>query len=280
MTFEKWMFRQCPPHALAIARIAWGLWGFFYVGRNIVHLPLLMSREGIPLPLYLDYVPGVTIAYVLFAILLLAYIGFIVGYRMRLSTIIIILMSLYFWQLSFHLFIATFHRLYLLLFIVFLFSGADRTFSVWAKQKRGSFAAWEPISIFPQRLIALQMTITYLGSGWQKLLLLDWQGGAILKYSFISAWASPLARWIIQLPLPDIFYDAAVYITKFFGFFMPFGLWIRKIRIVFFLFGAFFHISIALLLSVWSFFILIPLYIVFLEPEEIHKWCQDHIKIP
>lgn len=278
---DHWLLRKAPPHVMAVARIVWGCWGLIYVGRYLFRTTLLFSSEGVAIPLYHGLAPSwmefiiepqtPVVAFAIFAVLILSLIIFTLGYWSRFFALVSLLLSLYFWQISLHPFIATFHRLYLLVFLVFTLSAADRTFSLRMRLTKGSWTAWEPISILPQRIIALQMTFTYLGTGLQKLVLPGWVDGSVLRYSFMSAWATPLAHSIVNLPLPLFVYDAAVFLIKLFEFTLPAGLWIKKTQRWYFLLGALFHIAVALLLSIWSFIVLIPLYIVFIEPEKVHK---------
>ncbi|MDA1292709.1 MAG: HTTM domain-containing protein [bacterium] len=266
---------------MAILRIVWGTWCLFYVAVNIPHIELLFSNQGTTLPLLAFHIlqpQSVLTAHLLFGILLLSYIGFIIGYQFRLSIGIIVMLSVYFWNLSMHPFPATFHRLYIVIFTVFLCSGADKTFSMWAKRTLGSWTAWQPISVLPQRILAMQLTVTYFTTGWKKPLVPGWEDGNILRYSFMSACARPVARAVAALQLPDVFYDTITYIVIQFELAMAFGFWIPKIRKWFFLGGALFHIGICIFLQIHSFLVLIPMYIVFLEPEVIQRWCEKFYK--
>ena len=155
---------------------------------------------------------------------------------------------------------------------MFLISGADRTLSVRMLREKGSLAAWEPISILPQRLLTVQLTLTYAGAMLQKLWLPDWQGGEILYYSLFHVGATPLAYSIARLDLPMELYDALVWLVKLFELGLFIGLWIPKVQRWFFATGAAFHISIAFLFSIWSFLGFIPLYILFLPPERVKVW--------
>jgi len=190
-----------------------------------------------------------------------------IGFMTRPALIVTTILAWYEWQLAVHLFPTSYHRLVLFTLIILCFSNSDRTYSLRMKLTQGSFCAWEPISIFPQRLIALQLTAIYLGAALQKFWLPGWQGGEILSYMLIGNWATPLAYWIARLPLTIAVFDASVWIVKFFLFVLPFGLWIPKLRTASFIGGALFHLCITLLLGPWGFLVMIPLYACFVPGD-------------
>ncbi len=149
-------------------------------------------------------------------------------------------------------------------------------------RSRGSFFAWEPVSILPQRLIAIQLTATYVGVVLQKTWLPDWQNGNILFFSFMGKWGSPLG-FALARTLPRWTYDVLNWMVKLTEFFLPFCLWMRDWRLFAIIAGTIFHLSIAILLGIWWFLILPPAYIVFFDPRDVHKWlhaCFPHHIIP
>lgn len=282
--WDHWWFRPVPPHALALCRIAFGLFLLFYVAVTYLpHLTLLFSSEGFQTPLFLSSssplfivpTPGVVIA--IAVALLVALVGFTLGYGMRLSAIVILLIGLWAWQISFHDFSTSYLRLFGLLLAVFACSGADRTLSLRMRLKQGSWFAWEPISILPQRLIAVQLAATYLGVGWQKVWLPEWQGGEVLAYSFVTRWATAPAYWLVRLNLPIWFYDFSVLLVKLFETTLPFGLWMKSVQRWYMLGGLFFHLFITVFLGIWWFLVLPPLYVVFLDPERVRQIIELYV---
>ncbi len=205
-----------------------------------------------------------------FVCVFLALFTFTLGLLTRTSALLLLVLFLYFHCLTQYLFSTSFYRLYGFALLVFLLPGADRTFSVQMLLERGSFLAWEPISILPQRLLALQVSFTYFGVGWQKLYLPDWQSGAILRNGFMGRWATACAFFFARL-LPPAAFDWMVATVKVFECSLPFGLWSRRFRGWFFVGGFLFHTLVTLTLSIWWFQVLVPLYIVFLTPEEVYE---------
>lgn len=282
--FDHFFFRSAPPHPLALFRIGFGAFLLLYWGLKAPHVSMLFSREGIVLPLTLKEtfpeflaslftVPSPAVAWVLYAVLILALLFLTIGYRARAAAAVAFLLSLYYWVLSLHLLGASFDRLFIFCLLVLAFSGCDRTYSLAMKLGRGSWTAWEPVCVLPQRILALQITVTYLGVGWQKIFLSGWQSGEILVWGFMGRWATWPAYAVLHENLPIVFYDRAVDLIKGWEFFMPFALWIRRfhIRWIAFATGALFHIGIAVFLGIWWFLVLIPAYVVFFEPEEMQR---------
>ena len=276
--WEQWWTREAPPHILALFRIVFGSFLLLYWGLKLPHVTMLFSEEGIVLPLFdagflgLFFAPpNSEVAWVLYSVHMGALLLLTVGLLSRVGAAIAFILSAYYWFLSLHLFGTSFDRLFLFTLLVLACSGSDRTFSVSMWWKHGSFFAWEAASILPQRLLAAQITATYLGVGWQKLWLPDWQSGEVLAYGFIGRWATPPAYALARMNFPLEVYDWAVTAIKGFEMLLPFGLWSERFRWWFFLGGALFHIGIAVLLAIWWFLVLIPAYILFYEPEEVLK---------
>ncbi len=279
-------FRQTPPHLLAIFRIIFGAFLLFYFGIQLPYVAMLYSREGLLMPLYppdqlLTVVftpPSAAFGYFVFITFLTLLLCFTVGLLTRVAAALIVLLYAYYWVISLFQFGTSFDRLFLFSMLVLTFSGCGKTLSVDMRLRRGSWLAWEPISILPQRILAVQITMTYFGVGWQKLILPAWQWGEVLSWGFVGRWATPPAWWIARLNIPVVYYDALNWIIKAFEVTIPFGLWHRRTRWWFFAGGALFHIGIAILLAIWWFVALIPAYILFFEPEEISKFFTNKPK--
>lgn len=279
-------FRSCPPHSLALLRIIFGSFILFQWLLKTPHIPMMFSNEGLSIPFHTFHspflnsllsAPSPVIAWTLFTLFLASLLLFTIGAGFRTSTVLILLFYAYYHQIGLHAFFMTFERLYVFIFFVLLWSGADRTLSYRSLRTHGSVFGWEPISIFPQRILAMQMSATYVGVGWQKLILPSWQGGEILSYSLVSMWGTKFGRWIAALNLPIAFYDAANWVLKFFQFLLPFGLWIPRWQWIFFIGGAVFHIVIASTISMWWFLIMVPAFVVFLEPERVYAFLKNRV---
>ena len=284
--WDQFWFKRVPPHALAITRMGVALYALLYTLLYAPHLKLLFSNEGLVLPRYADLYPQLQwlltppplqVATLLFALVVVAELNMLWGQYTKLSIGLVTLLGLYFWQLQLHLFPTSYNRILLLVLLVLFFSGSDRTFSLDQKRRTGSFWDWEDVSILPQRLIALQISVTFLGVSLQKWWLPQWQGGEVLSYSFLSMWGTGLARCYARLPLNMEHYDFLVLMVKIFQPLAAVGVWIQRFRIISVLFLAWFIIMVSVMLSIWWFIYVIPACIVFWHPEEVRLLCKKYI---
>lgn len=280
--YDEWFFRQAPPHALALFRIVFGLflilyWGLyassllFSLGNAGIALPVAGTQEGLPVWLaQLIATPDPALAWTLYSLLLLSFLCIAMGVLFRPACAIALMLHLYFWASALHWAWFTMEQLSIIFLLILLCSGADKALSLHMRLRHGSWLAWESTSVLPQRLIALQITLTLLGAGWLKSVMPDWQDGGIVARSFMERWATPLAFRIARWDLPPWMYDRFTFLFTSFEMALPFGLWSRLWK--WFLAGlALFLTMNALLLTFWWFLIFIPSYITFFEPEKIAR---------
>lgn len=277
--WDQWITAVGPPHALAILRILLGLFLMIVWITRLRSAPMLLSRQGLitpEWPIDFSWIPvngGVATILVLMLIVVLGF--FTVGFATRVMNVISFLIYLFFWGISYHVFHASCDRLFLFLLFVLMFSNSGATLSLDAKIKHGSFLSWRPISLLPQRIIALQITATYIGVGWQKLILSSWQqGGEILIYGFIGRWATPFASWFLHLHFPMELYDVTVFLVMFLEVTLPIALWIRRLQPWAFAAGLLFHILISVFLGIWWFLAMPATYILFLHVEVVKGWIE------
>ncbi len=266
-------FRSTPPHLIALVRIVFGVFLMLYWITQWAAAPKFSLDYGISFPmlktafppLFLILHPTLAMLHVFFLAGFILMISFTVGYRTRTSSGLLLVCLLYYYVVSLFWFHTSYYRLFEFSLSVFLLPGADRTFSVAMMRERGSFFAWEPITILQQRLFSLQMTFTYFAVGIQKTWLPDWQNDMILRYGFTGRWGTPLGFWLARV-LPVDAYRWMLLAVKAFECTLPLGLWIKSFRWFYFLGGFVFHTFITLTLGIWWFQFLVPLYIVFIDP--------------
>lgn len=290
LAWDQWWSRKSYPHTMGIVRIVVGGWLLFYWAIRMPYVTILFSEEGIVLPTYPTYlpeylewiwqVPSAEVALIIYAVHLLALFCITIGFRTRTAASIAFLLSWYYYYLSLHLFHTSYDRLYILILLLLAASHSSEIFSYKAWAQYGSPLKWKQmISVFPQRMIAVQMSITYFGVGWQKIWLPGWQGGEMLWYSMLGVWGTPLAFWITSFGWSNA-YHVLVNLTKLLEWWLPFGFWIKKhyIRWWTMLGGLVFHVLVDMLLYIWWFAVLIPAYIVYFEPEETYAFLKKRTK--
>ncbi len=273
--FQKWdhfWMEEVPPHAIALFRLLGGGWLLFYWLGFAPHVRTMFSHEGIAIPLFPFDAPSLQVAWVLYGVFLLCLLLVALGMAFRIASAGAFLLALYHWFLSLHHFGTSFDILYIFLLLCLALSQADATYSVRMLRQKGSLFAWEPVSIFAQRLITVQITMTYFGVGMQKLWLPDFQGGEILSWSFMGLWATPFAFWVTQHIHSLQIFDAWNFVVKICEIALPIGLWIKPVQKWAFLGGILFHVSLVALLGMWWFLAMIASYHLFLHPEVVRSY--------
>lgn len=273
--WQKFFFALVPPHGLALIRIALGLFLLIYWCVYLPRVGMLFSEEGLVIPYSsaLPPIPSVSQAYAIYILILIPIIALLLGWHMRIAGMLLCGAMLYYWLLSFHNFPSSYNRILLFVTFIIALSGADRTLSLRMYRKWRSWTAFEVVPAWPLRIIAIQITALYLGVSLQKAYLPGWQGGEIIAYSFINAWSTPLAYAVARMNIPIIWYDIAAWMTKILHGVLPIGLWIPWMQRWCFLGAALFHIVITLVMGMWWFLVLIPLYIVFVDPSDVKTFC-------
>jgi hypothetical protein len=286
--WNEFWFREAAPHPLAILRIGFGLFLLFYFSLQFRYVAILYGDQGLHMPLYgtaswpwvLFAPPPSWAAHIIYWTLLGSLFLFSIGFFTRAFGTVAFLIYSYYWVLTLFQFGTSFDRLFIFTLGVLTCSGSYKAFSFDMLFRHGSFWAWEKTSVLAQRILSVQVFMTYVGVGWQKMYLPDWQSGEILIRGFIGRWATAPAWWIAQREVPLWIYDKLTWSVKACEIGMPFLFWHRRWRWMAFAFGAFFHISIAILMAIWWFVALIPAYIVFFTPEEIFRLCRRCFPLP
>jgi hypothetical protein len=262
-----WGFRLAPPHALALFRIALGAVLF------VMWLFVLPQMAELP-----------TVQKLLLFAVLLNLILVILGAWIRIASAVIAAVYGYQWWLFTYAgpdaTNVTTGGAALFLFLTFLIlacSSADRAFSMLMVKRYGTFWEWEDIPLLPQRLLGLLISGFYLIIGYHWLWQPLFRSGASLQSALIGPWGTALAAQVARR-LPTSTFNWITYTLKAFGLMLPVCLWIRSVRLWFMLGGALLHLAMAMLLNVWWTLILIPGYLLFLDPEEAQELYKKLIK--
>ncbi|OGJ59799.1 hypothetical protein A2881_00830 [Candidatus Peribacteria bacterium RIFCSPHIGHO2_01_FULL_55_13] len=268
------------PHSLAVMRIALGGTLVILWLRYLPHVDMYFSHQGLALP-YIDPMPGslsmllthppLSVAYALYGLLLIGILGMLLGYGYRAASLLTIVLLVYLGLLSFHNFLASWGRLLFFTTVILGMSGADKTYSLRMYFKNGSWTAWEKVDAWPQRILAIQIAMTYFGVGLQKTFLPDWQSGEILAYAFVNGWSTPLAHTIAQWNMPMWVYDGMTIGVKILHGALPITLWMPRYQKYAFAAGAAFHIGVTVVMGMWWFLLLVPLYAAFVNPQRFVK---------
>ena len=180
--WDHWWTRDTYPHIMGIVRIALGGWLLFYWAIRLPNINAIYTTAGIVFPKipkfmpeqfeWILQVPEPNVFLVVFGIHLIALLTLTIGYYTRTSALIACLISWYLYYIGQHHFHTSYDRLYMFSLLFLALSNAGAVYSYEAWEKFGNIFKWDKmVSIFPQRLLAFRITMTYLGVGFQKLWL-------------------------------------------------------------------------------------------------------------
>jgi len=274
-------FAKTHPGSLAVIRIALGAFLIVYWFSYFQAVPSLFSTNGLVIP-HGDWVPILDVipSYALYCVLLYCCIAFFLGWKLRFHGTILLCLLLYYYALSFHAYPSTYNRYLVLTVFLLTYGGADNAFSIKMHKEKGSWSAWEYISAWPIRILSIHLVLLYLAAGLQKSVLSDWNSGDMIRQSFTGRWATPYAFWTAKHISTQLFYDIIRDATQYVHLFIAFGLPLPKFRVPAVILASGFHMSVAFFLGMWWFLVLIPLYLVFFNPERVYAHAKKLFLIP
>lgn len=260
-------FKEIDPQPIAAFRILFGIYLLIYFFSQLPHVEMMYSNQGVYSPFWLpDITPAPWIALLIHLFLIACTISFIIGWQTRFVTPLILLIFLYYFFINLSVKNCSYDRL----IIVFLF-----LMSLAYNQIDKAFAPRSPkeakVSAWLTRLLCVQVTIFYLGTGVFKSFAEPWQNGEILKMTMASMWGTPAAFKLLSLNLPMWFYDVMTKGIVYFELVWGFLLWFKKIQKPVFILGIFFHLTVWVFLSIPEFMICPITYVLFMPSHELKK---------
>lgn len=262
-----WGFRLAPSHAIAIFRIAISCMLF------LMWLSVLLNAKTLS-----------TVEWLFFLAVPLNLFLICIGAWMRTAAIIVTLVYGYEWWLlassgANATAIASEAEaiFFFITFLILAFSGADRAFSIAMQRRYGTALEWEDVHILPQRLLALAISCVYIVIGYNKLWQPLFRSGSSLQSALVGSLGTAIAAKNAR-SIPSPVFNWTLYILKAFGLMAPICLWLKSVRLWFMIGGALLHIAIAVLLNIWWTLVIIPGYLLFLEPEEVQKLSERLFK--
>jgi len=239
--------RKAPPHSIALFRIVFG-----------ISLMYAWAPRAVEASAYLT-------VFIMMLLLLIT-----IGWFMRVAALLSAFIYLYV-SLSLNFATSILEPSTVIIMLVLMMSGADKTFSVAMRRKYGSAIEHEYTSIFPQRIFSLSLTAFYIIIGLDKFLDPMWQSGVQLWSSAIGSRDKEITSWVARQRLPVSMFNWIIYIAKAFGIMLPICVWIPSVRLLFFVGVIVMHVLSGLFLDMWWTLALAPLYIPFVDPEVMMK---------
>lgn len=217
-------------------------------------------------------------------IFIIAWFAYLVGLKTQLSGIVMTLGCYYFYALNaMHIGTLSWDILLVTLFLMCLTPYAGDYFSVDAL-KKGDINAWQrPRPFFIQRLLQIQIALTYFYTGLYKISQHgNWLTGnpihALMNYPHIGVTKSFLIKdWMASQP--EICYVVGVFIIVI-EMSMPLWLFWSKTRRSAIILGCIFHVLLIVTLDVPAiFFFLFPAqFLLFVHPKAIIRLIENRRK--
>lgn len=265
-------FKEVPPHSLSAFRILFGLYLLAYFLSFAPKVNLMFSNEGITIPYLMpDWSLSPAFCTALYGLTLLVMLAFTAGYRTAWTTPAVLVLYLYFYFLNLAVKNTAYDRLNIIFLCILCLARLDRAWALSAPAN-GSDGQKTAVSLWPVRMITMQVSFLYFGAGLWKLMSPHWHKGEMMYYTLVGPWGSPLAFWIVRLGLPMSFWLMVTWSIVLWELSMPLGLNIRQIQIPAMLVGVAFHASVALLLNIPEFFNCVCTYVLFLDPVVVQNW--------
>jgi hypothetical protein len=289
--WNRFWFRRVPPYSLAAFRIIFGAYLLVYFLRFAGDVDVMFSNRGVYAPFLL---PDLGLppfwAWGLYFATLAVITLFTLGLRTRFITPTLLALYGYYYCLNLAVNDTAFDRLNLIFLAVLCFGKLDAAWSIrGGRQQRlevgkpnarvrpdsalsARVRQGNGVSIWPIRLITIQVAFLYFGAGYWKLINPYWHSGEMLRWTLVGPWGTPLAFSLVGLHPPAVFFDVLTWSVIALEISMPILLFSRRVQAYAFVAGFLFHLSIALLLHIPEFMNCVCAYVLFVKPETVQHW--------
>jgi hypothetical protein len=284
--WDRFWFSPGSPRTLARFRVGFGLFMLVYWLRLLPDVSHLLCVDGFYLPWadspqgpiqstddligFFVGSPSRTQAWTCYLAMLVALLGFIIGFWFRLSAVVYLTLQTYHYFAYNHGLQASFDNEMIIVTFVLLLSpcGEDLSWDAFT-ERIGGVAPPEEVCLWTQRLLCVQLSIWYFGVGVHKILNDAWDSGDIVYTSLLGPWGTPFGLWLAGLGLPMGVWDLTALLVIIFQLFAAFLLFSRQWQIPTMIIGAAFHLLNWLLFGIWQFLFFPLMYILYFDPIKI-----------
>ena len=169
--------------------------------------------------------------------------------------------------------------LFTLMLVIIAFSGADRAASHAMLLRYGSAWEWEDVRAWPQNILKILISATYLYIGYYILWKPVWMSGVRVRSALIGSLGTGTAAKLGRSALPTSVFSTFTYIFKAFNMMLPVCIWIKSVRKGFLILGLIAHLIIGILTGNWWLFVLVAGYPFFLEPNDTKTFFKKMLKL-
>jgi hypothetical protein len=263
LLFSQWLktwFRKLPIINFSVFRTFVGIYLFIFFLWSAPRVELLFSSKGIYSPFLISNIaPDKVIAYALYTLTLVVCILYSVGYKFKIISWLMLVLFFYYFLLNFGVKACTYERV----IFIFLFILACGSVDIDAQNKH--VQSWVVI------LLKLYVAFFYFSTGTYKLLIPAWHSGMVLKGAMTSLFGSEAGYWLLDLNLPELFFDLSAWGIIAFELICGFAFYSKRYQKIFFSIGFIFHISVWIFMQLPQFMILPCAYVLFIDPSELSK---------
>lgn len=279
-SWNRWWFRPTSAYPLAAFRILFAVYLLGYFGIYAPHVEIMYSSLGVYTPYAVpDYAPPPVAAWMIYALLFMVIVAFGLGYRTRWTAPLVLLLYLYHYFLGIAEKHSSFDRLNIVFLIVLCFAESGR---VWSLDARRAPAASAQVSIWPSRVILLQLVFLYTGSGLWKVINPAWENPEAMKNPFHSMWGTPLGFWTVAT-LPDWAWRIITPGVIVFEILLGLAFLWRRTRPLAILGGTGFHLSTWAFMSIPDFMSCAITYVLFVPARYVRpvgEWVAARVSAP
>lgn len=261
--WDKFWFRKISSINLQAFRLLIGVYLFIYFLWSFPHIELFFSNHGIYSTFFVPdkIAPNIIIAWLIYSFTLLVCLLYSLSYKFKIVSWLMLFLFIYYFVLNIGVKACTYERLIFLFLLINALSSSD----IIENKPNKLVSAW------PQRLLTLYIVCFYFSTGLYKLLVPAWHSSLVLKGAITGTYGSEAGYWLLNLGLPNIFFDMsswALIVFELVGGFMFFS---KKYQKLFFLLGFFFHLSVGVFMQLPQFMILPCAYILFVCSPDVQK---------
>jgi hypothetical protein len=279
--WDRFWFAPVETSTFALYRIAFGIVALAWTVSLAPSLFAFYSSDGIlpEQPDYpagawglLDVFPGDAAVTVLYLLMVVASLFVLAGFRTRLAAVVLFLGFVSFsrrnpWILNSGDLLLSVLAFYLL----FMPAGVALSVDRWLK-RRDRFWSFPLRSVWPLRLVQVQVSILYVAAVWAKVRGATWNDGTAASYAFRIG---DLERFPVPGFVSDSIFLAALMTYGTLAVELALGLlvWNRVLRPWVLLLGVALHLGIDFSVRVGFFsYAVLVAYIAFLPPETVSGW--------
>jgi uncharacterized membrane protein YphA (DoxX/SURF4 family) len=280
-TWERFWFREVETSTLALFRVAFGIVVLAWTISLAPELYSFYDNAGI-VPAYPDGGSGAwgllqlnsstAAVTILYLFLLVGALCLVFGFKSRLAAVVVFVCLLSFGRRNPWVLNSGDLLIFVLGFYLMLApSGAALSVDRWL-QAKSRFWEFPQRSLWPLRLIQVQVSLLYFFAVWEKLRGETWNDGTAVSYAF-------RIEDLERFPVPGFVTDSLVlanlltYGTLATELALAILVWNRRLRPWVLLLGVGLHLGIAYAVRVGFFSIAaLVAYIAFLPPETVSQW--------